>query len=207
MSITPNNNATPNSSGNDFFDALDELAGSGGGFSPLPEDWFEFAIALQEFKASGGGDMMAKIELTVTNDPDGHDGRKVWENVMLEGTDKNGKSKCFMLARLMQAVRYRYGDDVAGKLVPWPGYDKETRITTVPRDMAGEPDLSTWEFWFQRLSSSVLVGKVKHEGKRAKDSSGNYVTLPFREATGRIIPDNVDCKIGQWQTKDSDVTA
>lgn len=156
-----------------FFDALDDLAG-GGDFDPLPDAWYRMSVTCKEIKLSSKGAYMARLEFVVIDDADGNDGRKLWENAMLEGVDKTGKSQTFFLARLLKGLAAEYGRDTAMEFVPFPHWDAEHRVCVVPRDFEGNADLTEWNYWFERLSQYSLACHVIQKTGQTKGSDGKW---------------------------------
>lgn len=159
---------------NAFFDAMDEMAGTGE-FDLLPKDWYEFTVGLKEFKISSKGACMARLEFTVTNDNDGFNGRKVWVNAMLEGTDKDGRSQTWFLAKLIKGLIAQYGRESAMNFVPFPGWQPDVKMCIVPRSMDGTPDYTEWQAWFDMLLTYTILARVDHKPKRVKQPNGEYV--------------------------------
>lgn len=158
---------------NAFFDALDEMAGQTD-FSPIPPAWYYFKVSVKEYSLSKSGAGMAALEMTVCNDEDGYDGRKVWPYAMLEGVDKNGRSQTWFLARLIKGLAEQYGRETAGEFVPFPGWQADKKFCIIPRDLDNNPDWTEWKQWFDRLSYYEILAEVMHKPGQSKGSDGKY---------------------------------
>jgi len=155
-----------------FWDAIDDMDGESE-YKPLPEDDYDFKVTNYTFgtsKPEKGGELYCKAEYTVTNDRDGlHDGRKVWELIMLEGVGQDGRTKAFNLVRLLKALRH-YAELNQSPLeedVIFPPYvNAETRLfDSPPVNEDGTKDSRIWDDYFGRLVGLHFFAKTKQKAR------------------------------------------
>lgn len=150
------------------WDIFDDMDGESD-FKPLPLDNYEFKVTGYTFGTSKvANELYCKAEYTVTNDRDGaHDGRKIWELIMLEGVTENGMTKAFNLVRLIKALRH-YADANQMPLdedAVFPPYvNPETRLFDAPPvNEDGSKYTKVWDEYFGRLVGKHFYASNKHK--------------------------------------------
>jgi hypothetical protein len=179
---------TPHNPLDEFFADLDALAGDGP-FVPPPPDEYELVVTSYGIKLTKSNTHMAHLRFDIAPDePHGHKG-VVWENAILEGVDKNGRSASFTVARLVKALIH-YDPQCAQELVPLPGWDREAKMCMIPVYENGKPDLSDWKAWLDGIIGKHFYAKTKNEPRKRRDSSGKLnETGEFDTAIDRYITD------------------
>ena len=160
----------------DFFASLDALAGQTSG-EPLPPAKYEFIIDNVKDIKKGRSSWVGNVELTVINDEDGNDGRKVFENISFDGYYiKNGAPRhtAFKLFSLVSCIAAKAMADGADALfidglreIPFFNSNPEEMI--VPED--GEQQLRDYA---NRLIGMTVYGETVNKANQ-KNAGDKWV--------------------------------
>ena len=143
---------------------------SGGDFEPIPNDVYEFNLHLQNIGESKNEQYMAAIELTVDYEGDTYNGRKLWDNVMLEG---KGLFGVYNLCKAIVALT----PDMAKPMNTawdklWRGEDDKVGVERID-DGA---DLEAWNEFFGILEGAKVQALVEVDTEYNNNKVVKYIT-------------------------------
>jgi len=160
---------------------LDDFDDGGGEFEPLPDDVYNFELSQFDIKTSKKGLAMARFEVTVINDNDGYDGRKVWTNGMLECTyvDKDGNTRSMLTITLLPLIKAIDVENPGFAVdVGAPPYMGENFIAEIPKDDQGNIEteaLLTIENYLNELMLKTFHAKTKTSPRTYVNDKGKTV--------------------------------